>query len=274
MPGGRIRPAPPPLMPPAEPAGLADLVREALRCEKAGDLAAAARLLDQALDGAPDDGPALAAAARVAGRRGDRATVLTCLRRLVERDPKHKAHRLDLAIALFGAGDLVAAEQQAQVLLAQDPREGRALNLLGVVQRRQGRLDAAIATLEQAARSGAAGESPWVNLGNLFYENRDGARAVEAFKKAVKLKPKDAEIARLLGNAHALAGDPTAAFATFQRAAFLNPRHVQIHADRAALHYNLKQYDEALAALERALAGRPDEVHFHINKAKVLRHLA
>src|SRR5258706_8178549 len=110
------RPAPAPLMSPAEPVRPAALVREALRCEKAGDLAAAARLLGQALDGAPDDAPALAAAARVAGRRGDRATVLTCLRQLVERDPKHKAHRLDLAIALYGAGDLAGAEQQAQAL--------------------------------------------------------------------------------------------------------------------------------------------------------------
>ncbi len=254
-------------------AGPNDLMREALRCEQAGDLARAAGLLGQALDRAPDDRSSLAAAARVATRRGDRVTALGCLKRLVELDPKHKAHRLDLAIALFGAGDLAGAETESRALLDLDPRDGRALNLLGVVQRRQGRLREAIDTLSAAARAGGAGESPVINLGSVYLDLGQGRPAVETFKKAIKLKPKDAEVARLLGNAHALVGENTAAFAMLQRAAMLNPRNAQIHADRAALHYNLRQFPEALAALERALASRPDDLHFRINKAKTLRQL-
>ena len=256
-----------------DPNPAADLVRDALRCEKAGDLSRAAGLLDQVLARNPDDAAALAAAARVAGRRGDRAAAIAWLRRLVAIAPGQRGPRLDLAIALFTSGDLAGAEIECRTLLDQSARDGQALNLLGVVQRRQGRFDDAIATLEAAARTGTAGESPWINLGNLYYERRQGAQAVAAFKKAVKLKPKDGELVRLLGNAYALTGEPTAAFATLQRAQLLNPSNPQIPADRAALHYNLRQFDDALAALDRALAGRPQDVHFRINKAKTLRHL-
>ncbi|MEJ0069233.1 MAG: tetratricopeptide repeat protein [Pseudomonadota bacterium] len=159
------------------------------------------------------------------------------------------------------------------MLLAETPRHGPGLNLLGVVQRRQGKFAEAIETLQAAARAGGANESPWVNLGNLYYDVGQGPPAVEAFKKAVRLKPQDAEYARLLGNAHGLADEPAASAAALQRAAQLAPRNPQIHGDRAALHYNLKQYDAALAAIERALALRPDHLHDRINKAKVLRHL-
>ena len=248
-------------------------MRDALLSEKGGDLVRAAALLDQALGRDPDDATALAAAARIAGRLGNRTAAIANLRRLVAVAPRLRTARLDLAIALFGAGDLAGADTEARALLAQDPRDGQALNLLGVIQRRQGRVGVAIATLEAAARTGAAGESPWINLGNLYYELRQAPQAVEAFKKAVKLKPKDAECARLLGNAYALAGEPTPAFAALQRAQLLNPSNPQIPADRAALHYNLRQFDEALAALDRALAGRPQDLHFRINKAKTLRHL-
>src|SRR5271163_931805 len=215
----------------------ADLLREALRCEKGGDLARAAALLDQALALHPDNPAALGAGARMATRQGDRVTAILRLRRLVGVEPKQAAHRLDLAIALYNAGDLAAAEAAVRELLAQVPRHGPALNLLGVLLRRQGLHKAAIEALEAAARAGGAGESPWLNLGNLYYELRQGRQAVEAFKKAARLKPKDAESARLLGNAYALAGEPTPAFAALQRAALLNPRNPQIHADRAALHY-------------------------------------
>ena len=261
-------------MPPADLAAQpGDLLREALRCEKAGDLGQAAALLDQALGLSPNDAPLLAAAVRLAARRGDRATAIQLLKRQVAAEPKQAAPRLDLAIALYGAGDFAAAEASVRDLLALVPRHGPALNLLGVVERRQGRFKDAIASLEAAARAGGAGESPWINLGNLYYDLRQGPQAVEAFKKAVRLKPKEAEPLRLLANAHALAGQPAAAFAAFQRAALLNPRNPQIHADRAALHYNLKQYPEALTCLERALAARPDNLHDRINRAKVLRHV-
>jgi protein O-GlcNAc transferase len=251
----------------------ADLLREAQRCEKSGDLAGAAALLDQALALHPDDPAALGAAARTAARRGDRATAILRLKRLVEVEPKQVAHRLDLAIVLYNAGDLAAAEAAVRELLAQVPRHGPALNLLGVLLRRQGQHKAAIEALEAAMRAGGAAESPWINLGNLYYDLRQGRQAVEAFKKAARLKPKDAEYARLLGNAHALAGETTQAFAALQRAALLNPRNPQIHADRAALHYNMKQYAEALPLIERALAARPGHLSDRINQAKILRHL-
>src|SRR4051812_9912893 len=125
-------------MKPSAPVGPShDLLRDALRCEEQGDLDRAARLL---ADAAPDDAASAAAAARIAGKRRDGPTLVASLRRLVALEPKRGAHRHDLATALFTAGDLAGAEAAARALLALEPRAGRTLNLLGVIQKRQGRL--------------------------------------------------------------------------------------------------------------------------------------
>src|SRR5882724_11530176 len=111
-------------MPPEPFSAPADLLRDALRCEKAGDINQAASLLVRVLGQSPDDRAALAAGARVAGRRRDAAGALACLRRLVALEPKQRPARLDLAVALFGVGDFPGAEAECRTLLAEEPRDG------------------------------------------------------------------------------------------------------------------------------------------------------
>jgi protein O-mannosyl-transferase len=81
---------------------------------------------------------------------GDVAGALEPLRRAVQLAPEQLAYRHGLAAALLLSGDPDSAEGQLRAIVAGDPRNADAYNLLGVVFEKRGDRAAAIAAFEQA----------------------------------------------------------------------------------------------------------------------------
>ena len=176
-------------------------------------------------------------------------------------------------------------------MVKRSPAHPEALHLLGVISRRQGRLDHAIDLLRRAAEAApdqpayacdlgnackAAGRfedavrahqaavalaprSPEAlsNLGTALGAWGRHADAIEHLRHAVKMGPDNAELHFNLGNALMAAGRFGEAEATLARAAEIDPRH--IHA-RANLGLALKQQGrlaDAIASLRASLATSP-----------------
>jgi tetratricopeptide (TPR) repeat protein len=86
------------------------------------------------------------------GTAGKHADAATSFRRALEIDPASASVRHNLATALLDSGDLAGAMAEAQRNLERHPTDGGSYDLIGRALAMQGKLDEAIAQLEQALR--------------------------------------------------------------------------------------------------------------------------
>jgi predicted O-linked N-acetylglucosamine transferase (SPINDLY family) len=197
-------------------------------------------------------------AAAEARQRGDKAAAvdhLTAALRQHEqtRAPVPRTSYYDLGVLLYELRRYEEAETWVRSGLARRSKDFALTNLLGVLQKRQGRFDEALKTLDQAAKLDGTSVSPYVNRGNIYLEYRDGARAAEMFKRAVRMQPRSAENQRLLGLAYQHMGDFAKALNQFEIARQINPQEPRIWIDQAAVFEATARVDEAFATLDRAI---------------------
>lgn len=167
-------------------------------------------------------------------------------------------HSLQQAAALLEGGDLGAAEVEARALLARG-ETAIALNLLGVVSKRQGRFTEALDCFSRATDLEPGNHAFWYNLGNTFLVAGAPANAVSPLERAAGLQPENSEIWRLLGVALCNSEHPTLAMVAFDRAEALEPANDRIFASRAGA---LEQHGASAAAVlvqfDKAIAAAPD----------------
>ncbi len=155
--------------------------------------------------------------------------------------------------ARHARGDLDGAALMYRKVLAAQPQEANALNLLGVVARQRG--DVARA-LELSARAVALRpDSPVFlsNRGATLAEAGRFAEAVAAMRAALARRPEDATTLRNLGQALTAMGDARAALAPLRRATEIAP---QAPEPWLALAHALREAGEpgAAQAAQRVLA--------------------
>jgi len=248
-------------------------LNDALQHEKAGRFAEAAAAFERVLAGEPGDAVALTGAARVAGRLGRAGAAAAFWRRALATDPNRHGWRTELILALLRADELAAAEAETRTAIERRPRDPALPNILGVVLKRQRRNAEAIPCFLQALKLDKAHYGAQLNLGNTQRELGDKPAAVQSYKRAAALRPKDPEAARLLACTLAESGDWPAAAAAFQRAILLAPKSGQVFSDRAVAQYNSGRFAEALRDVEKAVALEPDRRDHRLLQGKILRRI-
>lgn len=241
---------------PTNARALGNLGQELMR---AGRLTEAVPYFERACQVAPDT-PLhphnLAVALDLAGRKHE---AIAWYRRALELQPRNFLARTNLAGALAAEGDTSAAFAEFERVLADSPdfvdahrgygrallragrtsdavrHFGRAIELrpadadaqfnLGDALARGGRLEEARDAFLAATRLDPAHAAAWSNLGNARLLLRDPAGAIEAFEKAINLKP-DAVTHANLGYAFLLKKRPMEAQAQFTAALALDPNYV------------------------------------------------
>ncbi len=113
---------------------------------------------------------------------------------------------LDLAQALSNDGRQVEASALLAPLVAADPTDARALELLGVVALREGRPLAARAQLERALAVDARRPAAWTSLGVALYQLGDPSAAMDAWRRALACDPGQSDALLDLGLVAAEAG--------------------------------------------------------------------
>jgi cytochrome c-type biogenesis protein CcmH/NrfG len=97
-----------------------------------------------------------------------------------------------------------------------------------------------------------------VHLGNAAYDAREFVQAVDAYEKALKLHPDDANVLTDLGTAYRNLGDADKALELFRKARSIDPKHWQsLYNEVVVLALDKHDHPAADAALARLKAEHP-----------------
>jgi protein O-GlcNAc transferase len=174
---------------------------------------------------------------------------------------------------LFQAGRLVEAERLFGQILAAEPVNPGANQLLGYIRAQQGRNDEALQLMGVALERDLQPASALVNYGLVLQSLGRLDEALASFDKALTLQP---ELAAGLTNRGALLqrlGRPQEALADLDRAAALEPNDPNTLNNRANLLGELKRLDEALENLDRAVKVAPKMALAWNNRGNILGNL-
>lgn len=170
------------------------------------------------------------------------------------------------AFELFARGQTGAARgdqegnESAVDLLSRaieaDPNFVVAQYSLGLVHQALGNRWKAAAQFRASTQLDATYPEPFKALGDLFLAapRRLFDQAVEAYGKAIELRPFYAEAHVGLGDAKAAKGDVDGAIAAYQKALVFNPVNPRVHMSLGKIYYGEKGlYYEAVSAYKRAI---------------------
>jgi tetratricopeptide (TPR) repeat protein len=97
----------------------------------------------------------------------------------------------------------------------------------------------------------------WLEYGNAASATRDMALAAEAWRKAMELEPRNAELIGMIGHRYQALRQPVEAAACFERASAADPRGINSRISLAVLLEQKHQLPQARAAVEECLAIDP-----------------
>lgn len=107
----------------------------------------------------------------------------------------NRAERLERAAALVASDKLAEAEQELNLVLKAAPDEAAALNLLGALRAKQGRLDEAEVFFTRAVRSDARLVGARMNLAYLYLLKREPEKTASELREVLRLEPANADAA-------------------------------------------------------------------------------
>jgi predicted Zn-dependent protease len=110
--------------------------------------------------------------------------------------------RLEKIAALIGESKTAAAEQQLTDFLRSQPDQPVALNLLGTIRAKQGRLNEAETLFTRAVTKEPRYSGARTNLAYLYLQKREPAKAVVQLKEVANLEPGNPQVLVALGDAH------------------------------------------------------------------------
>ena len=180
---------------------------------------------------------------------------------------------LKRALALHHLARLDEAGALYEQVLRIDPRDLRALHLLGVVALQGNRAAAAVQLFERALAIDAVNFPALVNLGTAQQYLGHFAAAVASYDRALSLNPDSVEAHLNRGNALRALADPLAAVESYDRAIAIRSDYADAYLNRGLTLAELGHSREAVASFDLAIASRPDSADAHFNRANELRRV-
>lgn len=120
-------------------------------------------------------------------------------------------------------------------------------------------VQARIIRLESLVRTDPKNHDAWVGLGNDYFDTHQAQKSVDAYSKALALKPDDPDILTDQGVMYRQLNQFDKAIANFQKASKLNPAHVHSLFNLGIVYSNdLNKPDEAAKAWNKVLAVAPN----------------
>jgi cytochrome c-type biogenesis protein CcmH/NrfG len=115
-----------------------------------------------------------------------------------------------------------------------------------------------IARLKSVIQQDPNNYDAWVQLGNIYFDNKQPAQSVEAYVKALAINNSSPDVHTDLGIMYRSLNRFNDALAEFSKAAAMDPRHVQSRLNMGVVYlYDLNQPEKALAAWEEVLKMEP-----------------
>jgi len=234
---------------------LLPLVDEAARAEAAGDLATAERLCLDVLELAPDCIPALGRLCDIRKCQARPEAAEALLRRIVTLAPNNLAATQDLALMLFGRGNLAEAEVNARNAIRIAPESPQAHNLLGMILTESNRPQAGEYHYRRVLE--LTGQRDPILLANLGWNLKNQGRMAEArslYRESLAAAPQIRQT--LIGYVRLEEADRRfeAAAQTLDLAQAAYPKDPQLRLARAVLLGRTGARREAIALIDRMAA--------------------
>jgi Flp pilus assembly protein TadD len=153
----------------------------------------------------PDDPRGLEQLASVLADAGDVQGLTDVTNEIARRSPGSWAAAYYDATLAFLRDAYEEAARRGEQAAAVDPRDARALNLVGAARASLGDTAGARNAFEQSLRRNPRDATPYVNLGRLELASGDTGKAVALFAEAVVLDPASSEARRGFDEATAAA---------------------------------------------------------------------
>ncbi len=175
------------------------------------------------------------------------------------------------AMALFQAGDAMAAAQRWQAILAADPNHADSHFMLATLVLQAGNPAAALAGLETAIRLRPRNAAYHDTKGDALEQLGQLPAAMEAWRTAIRLDPRS--VPPLVSLASALTGSKRAeeALVPLRRALSLAPGDVAALNALGLALLTLRRFEEAETALRQALSRAPGQPEVLANLGTLLR---
>ncbi len=179
---------------------------------------------------------------------------------------------LGTAVQAHRAGRLDETVRLSKQVLASDPSQPDALQLLAVIALARGKNEEARRLLTKAAKSAPDRADIHSNLGNALLALGQPDKAIEAVEQAIALKPDYAEAHYNLGEALRRAGRPKEAEQALRRTLELQPDNAGNANKLGALLIQMGRWTEAEELFHRAIEVSPGHVGAWLNLGAVLDH--
>ena len=116
-----------------------------------------------------------------------------------------------------------------------------------------------ILALEQEVAANPTNADAWTQLGHIYFDTDNPAKAINAYEKPLELSPKDPNVLTDLGVMYRRRGQPEKALAAFDQAMSIAPNHEQSRFNKGVvLRYDLNDREGALKAWEELLKINPN----------------
>lgn len=165
--------------------------------------------------------------------------------------------QLGAALAAHAEGDYREAARLCRDVLAQSPRDARALNHLARALHNLGQRDVALATFREAVTAAPDYAEAWQNLGHALRARGHFDAARDAYQRALSARPAFRAARRSLAKAHLLAERPQLALDTLAPLLERDPHDVEARIDRGLALHQLGRLQDALDSYRGALEDDP-----------------
>jgi len=203
-------------------------------------------------------------------QKGDLAAAEQAYQRVLASEPAH-ADALHLLGVLRGRTDPEAGVRLVERAILANPRVSAYHNNLGNLLLRTGNLERAEQSYRQALRVDARNADAYLNLGNLLAAAGRDAEARECLQKALKLAPGLLEAHMSMGRLEERAGNWAAAEDSFRRVTQAAPRYAPAYLMLGGVSKARGQWAAAEEHLRRALAVDPGYADAYCNLGNLLR---
>lgn len=184
------------------------------------------------------------------------------------------AEALDIAVRHHTGGNLAEAEAIYRQVLAVQPDNADALNLMGVIAHQVGRNDLAVDFLTRAIAAKPEFPEALSNLGNALKSLDRLDEAAAHYRRAIASRPGFTDAVYNLGATLEAMGRLDEAVAAYREAIDLTPHLTAAHYNLGNVLKDLGRLDQAIASYRTTLALAPDHADAVNNLGSCLHDLA
>ena len=136
-------------------------------------------------------------------RQNHFSEALDLLRQALDKNPKNAFAYSQRAKIYFSLQRFDQARQAIAQALAVEPYQPDFLYVQGIIEEKEGNPDAALATFEKVVQINPQEADAYFEIGQIWVQKQDRARALDAFRKAALLAPGDPDYRRAVEAARA-----------------------------------------------------------------------